>query len=91
MNFFYMKSDGTIINCPKRNEFYVSGVGSEYLRDQYSYDEKISDICYWLANNAREFALGICFGMEHGCAVEFKYEIFILDDDDAIQFKLIWA
>jgi hypothetical protein len=100
MNFFYMTSDGRIHDCWKLDNCYVSSldISPEAFEEarksghpSYHYDEKLSDICLWLAENVKEFSVGVCFGMEHGEAVEYKYEIFILDDEDAVQFKLIWA
>lgn len=99
MNFFYMTAGGRIHDCWKRDDFYVSSldVSSEAIEQgkrsghpAYYYDGKRSDICLWLAENVKEFSVGVCYG-EEGAAVEYKYEIFILDDDEAVQFKLIWA
>lgn len=99
MNFFYMTGGGRIHDCWKRDDFYVAPLDitpqafDEARRSghpSYHYDEKLSDICFWLCENAREFSVGVCYG-EEGGAVEYKYEIFILDDDEAVQFKLIWA
>ena len=99
MNFFYMTAGGRIVDCWKRDDFYVASLDLSPQAMEESrrsgctslyYDAKLSDICYWLAENAREFSVGICYG-DQGAAVEFKYEIFILDDDEDVQFKLSWA
>jgi hypothetical protein len=93
MNFFYMTAGGRIANQWKMDDIYVSSLDVRDIASvpkTYFYDEKLSDICLWLAENAREFSVGVCYGIEHGEALEYKYEIFILDDDEAIQFKLIW-
>jgi len=99
MNFFYMTAGGRIHDCWKRDDFYVSSLdvspqaieeGKRTGYPAYFYNEKLSDICLWLAENATEFAVGTCFGDE-GRAVEYLFEIFILDDEEAVQFKLMWA
>lgn len=99
MNFFYMTAGGHIDDCWKIDDFYVTSIdvaakafreGQGMMAPAYAYSEKLSDICLWLADNATEFSVGICYG-EHGCAVKYKYEIFILDDEEAVQFKLSWV
>jgi hypothetical protein len=92
MNFFYMTSGGCIHACRKIADIHVASVADaqRYSHILGSYNEKLSDLCLWLAENTKEFSVGICYDLE-GCAIKYKYEIVILDDDEAVHFKLIWA
>lgn len=88
MNYFYMTAGGSVTDSLKRDECYVYSLDATIADEYVPYNTKLSDICLWLAVNAAEFQVGVCYGKEHGEAMEYLYEICIHDDQEAIQFKL---